>query len=38
MASRSTSKIWEYLGNLEKDKLSKALRSLADIEQELDIR
>ena len=35
MASRSTSKIWEYLGNLEKDKLSQALRSLADIEQEL---
>ena len=35
MASRSTSKIWEYLGNLEKDKLSQALRSLADTEQEL---
>ena len=35
MASRSTSKIWEYLGNLEKDKLSHALRSLADIEQEM---
>ena len=35
MASRSTSKIWEYLGNIEKDKLSHALRSLADTEQEL---
>ncbi len=35
MASSSTSKIWEYLGNVEKDKLSEELRSLADTEQEL---
>ncbi|HIL55729.1 MAG TPA: hypothetical protein EYG40_11935 [Verrucomicrobia bacterium] len=35
MANSSTSKIWEYLGNVEKDKLSEELRSLADTEQEL---
>jgi flagellar export protein FliJ len=35
MASSSTSKIWEYLGNVERDKLSEELRSLADTEQEL---
>ena len=35
MASSSTSKIWEYLGNVEKDKLSEELRSLADTEREL---
>ncbi len=35
MASSSTLNIWEYLADVEKDKLSAELRSLTDIEQAL---